>query len=173
MTYSAASTLAAGAAGFGLGLLGFALPLRVRIGAVALLSLVSILVGLAEASGRFMRPLQCDAETPRQWLGVSWQSWALRNGAVLGCGGLSRIAFWAWYVLPLSCLLVAQPFEAATLYALYGFVRSTALWPLHVAVSDLRFEALQTWLLLRIGRARQLSGTWLIIVGLVAALRVM
>jgi hypothetical protein len=173
LLYSATSTVAGAAAGLSLGLVSSGLPYQVRLGAAGLFSLLAIVIGLAEASGRFVRPLQCDAETPRQWVGQGWPRWAVRNGAALGFGGASRITFWAWYALPLGCLLLGQPFVTAFLYALYGFTRASALWPLHFVISSRAFDALQTTLLLRIGMARQLSGTWLVAIGLVTAMRVM
>ncbi len=52
--------------------------------------------------------------------------WAARNGTSLGFGGLSRLGFVLWYVVPVASLLSGAPLLGAGIWAMYGFARAAA-----------------------------------------------
>lgn len=124
--YICAATASATVTGALLGQLGAQIPREPRVGVATLLGAVAVGVGALEVSGRRVRPLQCDRETPQSWIHRGAVRWAVMNGAALGIGAWSRIGFWLWYVVPLGSLLIADPRVGAAIYGSYGFGRSAA-----------------------------------------------
>jgi len=51
-------------------------------------------------------------------------SWAALNGAALGTGFTTRIAFALWYVVPAASLLAGSPLLGAVIYGAYGTTRA-------------------------------------------------
>lgn len=52
--------------------------------------------------------------------------WGVYTGAMLGFGGLTRLGFWAWYLIPLSILMSGSPFVGAAIWGTYGGVRTVS-----------------------------------------------
>jgi hypothetical protein len=90
----------------------------VSVGVVALLL-------LADLAGRPLL-LQRNTETPRQWVDQPPWRWAILNGAALGSGALTRIAFPIWYVLPLIGIATRSSVITAVCWGAYGLVRASA-----------------------------------------------
>jgi len=107
------------------------LPAATRISIAFVVSLAAW--GLAWiARDRFIPPLQRSRETPRGWVDLGWPTWALLTGTSLGIGAITRIGFWAWYVVPAASLLWGSVALASTVYAAYGLSRAAgSLW-IHV-----------------------------------------
>lgn len=165
-------------AGVGLGLLLGGLGQHVvtdaRAAAAAVLGLVAVAVGGLELSGRRLRLLQCNRETPQSWVSLGAWKWAITNGASLGCGAASRLGFWSWYLVPLAAFGVGDPLAGAAIYGTYGGVRTLA--PLGLVVAhralgaehDFHYRA--QWLLRHHAAARRVSGVHLVAVGVFVAL---
>lgn len=90
------------------------------------LGAVAIGVGLLALASRNFRPLQCDRETPKEWLLRGQTVWPLLNGAALGFGATSRLGFWLWYAIPVGGVLMAQPAVGAAIWATYGLTRTAS-----------------------------------------------
>lgn len=118
--YAVLGGAAAGAtAGALVGALGTIIPASVRAS-------IGVLVALAlVASATFSRiPVpQIRRETEQRLLERGPNSWAFLNGTLLGFAVTSRIAFWSWYVVPLTCLATGSPASGATIWGIYGTSR--------------------------------------------------
>lgn len=130
LAYTVASAAVGAASGVLLGSLGSFLASDVRVSVVSLLSLLAIAVGSYEFVGRRAALLQCDHETPKRWIDRGAFGWAIRNGATLGCGALSRVGFWSWYIVPLASLLSGSPVLGAAIYGTYATTRALGAWVL-------------------------------------------
>jgi hypothetical protein len=119
---TAASTASGALAGYGTAVLSQLLPLVGRAQLVFVLAVALTLIPLS----RMPLP-QRDVETPQALLSTGPLLWAAGNGALLGLGVASRIGFWAWYVLPLGVIALAQPKLGLILWATYGFTRLAVL----------------------------------------------
>ena len=73
-------------------------------------------------------------ETNQGWLGIGPAVGAALNGAAMGAGFVTRIGYWLWYVIPVTCFLLASPRAGALVFGLYGLVR--AAFPVALAVND-------------------------------------
>jgi hypothetical protein len=102
-----------------LGVLGGAIPLDGRVAMASGLALAAVALGVAGVLGRMTKPLQCDRETPREWVDHGPVSWAFKNGLVLGFGG-------------------------ALIYGAYGLTRGAGAWAAILATR--RFPADQVGL---------------------------
>jgi len=130
------------------------------------LSLAAIGIGLAGIAGRGHRPLQCDRETPKEWVQLGPVIWPVLNGATLGVGATSRIGFWLWYAIPAGCFLLASPVIGAGIWAAYGFVRTACVGVIWL-VGTIRPDVDTTVGLLRQqDRARTTTTTLLLVLGL-------
>lgn len=160
-TYLIASMAGAALSGAGVGWLGQAVAYDARVVAALLLAVVATVIATLELAGRRLAVLQCDRETPQSWIHQGAIGWALRNGLALGCGALSRVGFWSWYVVPVSAFLLADPAVGALIYASYGAARGLGAWAYLVAGMSLRarldFDDLVLWVLSQRNRA-QLTG---------------
>ena len=67
--------------------------------------------------------LQHNAETSQRLLYQGPVRWALANGALLGAGFASRLGFWLWYLVPLSCFLSGRSWVGGAVYGTYSLVR--------------------------------------------------
>ena len=152
-----------------LGLTGGLLPLQARVSSATVLSLIAMALGTWELIVGRLNPLQCNRETPQQWIRKGPYHWALRNGIALGIGITTRIGFWIWYVVPVSAFLIGRPLEGAIVYGTYGIVRGATVWPalLLYRVSP---EPLGLWLLRHNATARYVSSCVLLATGTLAAL---
>jgi hypothetical protein len=81
--------------------------------------------GLVALTGviRGNRPWQLDSETSGAWL--RYQDWRtlVFNGSALGVGFVTRIGFWAWYIVPLTALAFRDPVIGAAMFAVYAGTR--------------------------------------------------
>lgn len=138
--------LAAGAAGAlcgaALGALGGLVEADVRLGAGALVATALLAVTFVPG----LEPLQLRRETGEHLLGLHPLAWGAVNGALLGVGVTSRIAFWVFYLVPLGCFVLGSPLAGAAIWGVYGAARLGASaiaaramrrWPAeNVAVAD-------------------------------------
>jgi hypothetical protein len=71
-------------------------------------------------------PWQWDRETPARWLDhEDWRT-AAYNGAALGTGYLTRIGFWAAYLVPISIFVLGGATAGAAVFGGYAFTRLAA-----------------------------------------------
>lgn len=96
IAFSLSSTISAGIAGAALGGVGGLLPAEARIGVGALAALVLAVVGLGYLTGWYHGMIQRNCETAQSWLERGALPWAVRNGAALGVGFMSRLGFVSW-----------------------------------------------------------------------------
>lgn len=68
-------------------------------------------------------PWQWDRETPAAWLDHGDWRTAAYNGATLGAGYLTRIGFWAAYLLPIAVVIRGDTAVGAVVFATYAFTR--------------------------------------------------
>lgn len=116
------ATAAGALAGYGWARLGETLgpPVRAEI-------VFALAVMLATMALLRVPVLQRDVETPQGLMSAGPIIWAAGNGALLGVAVTSRIGFWAWYILPLGLLYLAQPALGLLIGGTYGFVRLAVL----------------------------------------------
>lgn len=69
---------------------------------------------------------ELDRQTEKYWLEEGSLRWAAKTGAALATGGMTRIGFPIWYVVPLGALGSGSATGAAAVWATYGFVRTFA-----------------------------------------------
>ncbi|MCB9010027.1 MAG: hypothetical protein H6656_22090 [Ardenticatenaceae bacterium] len=169
--YSFAATLAGLVSGGLLGLAGHFVPLTVRIAAASLLGLVAITVALLELNGRPIRPLQCNRETPQNWVHKGPTRWAIQNGLALGCGATNRIGFWLWYAVPTGAFLFASPWAGAAIYGVYSTTRGMAVWAIILGLARRR-ENWDEWLLKRKETARIVAAAQLLFLGIAVVIAV-
>lgn len=169
MVYSLASSIAGIGSGIALGMMGSFVGLDVRVAVASLLTLVAIGLGSVELLDRRVQPLQCNHETPQQWVDEGPFRWAIKNGLTLGCGATSRIEFWLWYVIPFGALLVATPLGGAAIYGVYGFLRGVAVWAIIAGLHLRRNKEGAAWLLRYTSIARTIAAGQLLFVGAVVA----
>lgn len=124
LVYGLAGTITGVAVGALLGAVGGLIPLSGRAAIATVLSAPAIFIGVLELSGRRVRVLQIDRETPYEWLAPGPLKWAVRNGTAIGFGGRTRLGFWLWYVIPIGALVSASPLLAATGWGIYSFCRT-------------------------------------------------
>lgn len=122
-TYVVATTLGAALSGAALGWSGQFISADLRLLTAMALALAATIIAMAQLAGRNFAVLQCNRETPQSWVQLGGTAWALRNGFALGCGAVSRVGFWSWYIVPASALLFADPMVGALVYGVYGAVR--------------------------------------------------
>lgn len=151
-----------------LGFIGSRLPDSIRLAASSVLGIVAVGIAITELSGHRVRPIQCNRETPKNWVTAGPLRWAIRNGSALGCGATTRIGYWLWYVIPVSSLLIGDEPSGAALYGLYGASRGLALW---VMLFGLPFRIQDQdsglWLIQHQDVARLIAASQLLINGLV------
>jgi hypothetical protein len=70
-----------------------------------------------------LAPLQLRGEKSQALLGLGPRRWAAANGALLALGLVSRIGFWVWYVVPLSCFASGSIVAGAAIWGSYGLSR--------------------------------------------------
>ena len=168
-----ATTAAGYLTGALLGIIGGTTDLTVRIGLATFLAVGGGLLGLADLLGEKVPVLQCNRETPQVWARSGGTRWAFLNGGSLGWGGLTRVGFWAWYLIPASAFLVGDALQSALIYGTYGLSRSLGGIALLAAIwfgkSRNRYAAddAALWLLSRQALARRLSAWQLIVVAVV------
>jgi hypothetical protein len=127
--YVIASALGGTVTGMLLGALGNGLPEQVRAAGATALALVALAAGIVGLTGRHLRPpIQCDRETPREWVDRGAMSWAVRNGLALGFGARTRIGFTLWYAIGFGAVLTGSWLGGAIIYGTYGFARGAGAW---------------------------------------------
>lgn len=120
-----AGTVTGAALGALLGLAGSALPGRGAAAVAIAVGVAAVGLGLANVGGRLERAYDVrDRETPQRWLDGGAARWAILNGSSLALGFSTRVGYWLWYAVPISCLLTGRPAAAALVYGSYGLVRS-------------------------------------------------
>jgi hypothetical protein len=113
--------LAAAAAGAALGGVAALFPTAARV----VLALLAIAVIGYRAMWR-AAPWQWDRETPASWLDHGDWRTAAYNGATLGAGCLTRIGFWAFYLLPVAVIVHGGAVAGAVVFAAYALTRCAA-----------------------------------------------
>ncbi len=165
--------------GLALGWIGGVLttPTRAALGGV--FGVTAAFVGASDVLGsQRLSVLQFDRETNQRWLWQRPALGALATGAVIGAGFATRIGFWLWYVVPLSCLLVANAALGAGIYGTYAVTRAAipallAAWIWVLRKRDPDTELTAHWLqekMMRFMRplpVRACCGVALILVGAV------
>lgn len=169
MVYSLSSALAGLAAGAILGTIGSLLSFEFRLAVASLLGVLAILIGVLELSGRRIQVLQCNRETPPQWLDPGPLRWAIKNGLALGFGATSRIGFWLWYAVPIGALLAGAPELGAVVYGTYGFVRGAGVWGILLGHHTASFDV-SDWLFEHTKTAKKLAAGQLIFLGVVVSI---
>lgn len=172
LSHAASGVLAGAVTGVLLGLLGGAFADVVRDRLVTIGALIALTVGVLNFLGKGLRPPQFDRETDRAWLGASPLRWAILNGTALGIGIVTRLGFWAWYLIPGLALLSGAPLLGGLTYAVYGGVRTASVFgwfrgqpSSHPSASEV------TRVLSWNGAARRLSALTLIVAGILALAR--
>ncbi len=161
IVYVGAGTIMAAIVGGALGLLGATLDTGTRAGVAAALAILGAFLALLGLSGRPLRPLQFDRETPYGWLSPGPVFWSLRNGTAIGLGAFTRMGFWLWYVVPLGALLSASPVLGGIGYGAYAFVRTGGVGVLMLL--ERRGMASELSVLRSGGRARFLADAQLLL----------
>jgi len=128
--FSLSTTLAGIVSGLVFSFVGSVVPIDIRLAFASLLSLVGIVIASLELGGRRLQLLQCNRETPQNWVHKGPIHWAIQNGLALGSGFANRLGFWLWYVIPAGAFFVGIPLYGAILYGVYGFVRGVMVWVL-------------------------------------------
>lgn len=163
VTASATAGLVTGAL---LGLLGSAIALDVRAAAVTALALLAVGVGLAGIGGRHMTPpLQCDRETPRDWVERGGIGWGVRNGLSLGFGGTTRIGFALWYAIGFGALLAGSWPAGAIIYGSYGFTRGAGALVLMAVAKRTSADQVGFFVLKHYDTSIQLAAVQTLVVG--------
>jgi sulfite exporter TauE/SafE len=168
--FSLSATLAGVVSGGLLGLAGSVVSLELRSALATVLALAMIAVALAELAGRHRAPIQCNRETPQQWVSRGPIRWALWNGLALGNGAFNRIGFWLWYAIPFSAFLAGSPWLGAAIYGLYGAARGLSVWPMMLLLGPRRGEDWNLWLLGQREAALVATSGLLLVLGLVAVI---
>lgn len=164
-TYVAASAVAGTMAGGLLGAVGNLLPQDTRLAITSILAITAVGIGIVELVSPRIRPPQFDRETPQRWLLKGPVSWSIRNGSALGIGATSRIGFWMWYVVPLGSLLSGQALLGALIYGAYGLTRGVSSLGIILGARLSDFDRVANWLVMHKPTARLLSGSSLMVVG--------
>lgn len=161
---------AAALVGFCLGLLGGTLGADVRASVATIVAVGAIVVAMLELSGRPVRLVQLDRETPRDWLGGSPLRWAALNGMAIGIGAGTRLGVWLWYVIPLGALLSGDPTLGTIGYGAYGFTRTAGAGG--IMLLQARYSDRPIWLRVLRGsvRARRIASAQLLFVACLALL---
>jgi hypothetical protein len=136
VTTIAAGAVAGATAGATLAGLGGLMSLDVR---VSLGLLGGLLLAPASVLSRIPLP-QLSRETEQALLHRGPVEWATLNGALLGLGFTSRIGFWTWYFVPLTCLTSGSTGAGAVIWGSYGFMRMAL--PVAAAVRMRRVPAM-------------------------------
>jgi hypothetical protein len=124
LVFVAAGATAGALAGAALGAAGALLPQRgVMVFALAWLGAALL---LADGAWRRLPLPQRDKETPKAWMDQPRLVWAVKNGASLGFGALTRIAFPVWFAIPAASLLSGGPVPGGGIYGAYGMARCLA-----------------------------------------------
>jgi hypothetical protein len=129
-----------------------------------------IAIALRELAGWSRAPLQCNRETPQQWVSEGPVRWAVWNGVALGNGAFNRIGFWLWYAIPFSAFLSASPWLGAAVYGLYGAARGLSVWPMILLLGPRLGENWSLWLLGQQEAARMLTSGLLLVFGIAAVI---
>jgi len=123
---AALSTLAAAAAGAGmgavLGVVGATLDLQARAATGTAVGALLVILPLLRVP-----PPQRDRETPQVLLHRGPLVWSLANGMLLGSAVTNRIGFWLWFLVPAGCLLSGSPLLGAALWGTYALARLTVI----------------------------------------------
>ncbi len=165
LLFALAAALSSVTVGSILGGVGAIAPLPMRVALGALVALLGVVLAGSELSGVWRRVLQCDRETPRQWLERGARYGAIRNGLALGHGASTRIGFWAWYAIPFGALLLGNPLYGALIYGSYGATRGVLVWG-WVALRSWKIDAgsdVTVWVLAQQTRARRLAALQLLL----------
>jgi hypothetical protein len=166
VVYVAACTLGGTATGALLGALGGVLPANVRAATATALALLAIGAGLAALSGRHIGPpLQCDRETPRDWVDRGRVAWAVRNGLALGFGGSTRIGFAAWYAIGLGALLTGSWLGGAIIYGVYGLTRGAGAWVAMAAIKRTSADRVGLFMMKRYQTSIELTTAQMLMLG--------
>lgn len=108
-----------------------ALPDKVRVGTAALAAAVLVVIGVVG----LRKPLQWNRETSQTLMRYGPVAWAACNGSLLGLGFASRIGFWLWYLVPVSCWALASPAAGGVIWGVYGLTRmgiaGAGAWRMH------------------------------------------
>lgn len=173
VAYVVTGTIVGAIAGAVAGAAGDLLTADARSALGALVALAAAGVGLAELTGHRIALVQIDRETPYAWLEAGPVRWAIRNGANLGFGGLTRLGFWLWFVIPVGAVLSGRPLVGALGWGAYALVRTASAGWLLLLVERRRLDPEKGDALLReVSRARVATSAQLLAIGLAALLAI-
>jgi hypothetical protein len=167
LVFAAFSTASATLVGATVALVGTMLPRANLSEAAVVLALLGIVLGLLELTPAKIRPPQIGHETAQRWMNMGALRGSAMNGAALGAGFVTRIGYWAWYVLPAGALLMGRIDLGILLFAVYGLTRGIV--PL-IAIAQLLLKpceardltALQTWMMNKASVGRKIAAGQLI-----------
>ena len=108
--------------------------------------------------------LQCNRETPQEWVHSGALRWAARNGSALGCGAFTRIGFPLWYVVPAGAFLIGSPLLGGVLYGAYGGTRGLGAVVLALRTRVGNLNDVADALFRRNGLARRVAACQLMVV---------
>jgi hypothetical protein len=170
LLYALAATAAGVLAGIAAGILGRTLSPDLRTAAATLAALLAVPLAAVELTGRRVRVLQFDRETPQRWLHHGPIRWATLNGAALGTGAGSRLGFWLWYAIPVAGVLSADPVLGALMWGSYALARTTAATVMILAARDRGgVDAVGVWLVRHNPTARRAAAAELAVLAVVVA----
>jgi hypothetical protein len=173
IAYVLTGTIVGATAGALAGAAGSLLTADGRSALGALFALAAAGLGLVELTGHRVVLIQIDRETPYAWLEAGPVRWAIRNGANLGFGGLTRLGFWLWFVIPVGAVLSGRPLIGALGWGAYALVRTASAGWLLLLVDRRRLDPEKGDVLLReVSRARVATSAQLLAIGLSALLAI-
>ncbi len=111
--------VAGSASGAAIAALGLIAPLNLRV-------VVGMILAWTVACAAILLPSrlpQINRETEQSLLGHGPLEWAALNGVLLGLGFTSRIGYWIWYLLPITCFILGAPVTGAIVWASYALTR--------------------------------------------------
>jgi hypothetical protein len=166
------AVIAGAAAGLLLGSVGLTVSSDARTSIVAALAALGVAIGVLEATATRRVPLvQRNRETRREWVFRRPVAGSFGTGFVIGAGFLTRVGFWIWYVVPLTCFAVASPVLGAVIFGCYSFIRVGTSSAFAVSATARRHRGdmfaghrLQDWMVSRVMGVRGLCALVLLAV---------
>ena len=114
-----AAVVAGSASGAAIASLALVAPVNLRV-------VTGMILASTVACGAFLLPTrmpQINRETEQGLLHHGPLEWAALNGALLGLGFTSRVGYWIWYLIPITCFILGAPMSGSIVWATYAFTR--------------------------------------------------
>lgn len=175
VAFAGAATAAGALAGLALGALGTTIPPPGRAAAGLTLAALGFAIGGAQCLGIRVRVLQRNCETGQLWMHTGALTGAVLNGSALGLGFVTRVGYWAWYVVPVAAVLSGSPLQGALVFGCYGCVRGIApaivigQMLLTRGCGERDITRVQEWMIGQSSRARRLAELQLLLAAGAAA----